>query len=107
MWPTPQVPKVLIGVVAPLGQDGIMSGIAKHITKGPWRITPDSIDGAAQGDRKHRCAAPAQGRFESRRTVRGPGKSLPLPSIVAVAGTNQEHEGRPPTGPQTCYRPSS
>lgn len=53
MRPTPQVPKVLIGALAPLGQDGSMSGIAKHIAKGPWRIAPDGVDGDAQGDRRH------------------------------------------------------
>jgi len=53
MWPTSQVPSVLVGSLAPLGQDGIMSGIVKHITTGPWRITPDGIDDDAQDDRKH------------------------------------------------------
>lgn len=45
MWPASQVPSVLAGALAPLGQDGIMSGIAKRITAGPWRITPVGIDG--------------------------------------------------------------
>lgn len=51
--PAPQVPSVLVGALAPLGPDGIVSGIAKTITAGPWRITPDGIEGDAQGDRKH------------------------------------------------------
>lgn len=53
MQPAPQVPTVLIGALAPLGMDGVMSGIAKHIAQGPWRITAEGIDGDAQGDRKH------------------------------------------------------
>lgn len=53
MQPATQVPSVLVGTLAPLGQDGIVSGIAKTITAGPWRIAPDGIEGDAQGDRKH------------------------------------------------------
>lgn len=51
--PASQAPSVLVGALAPLGPDGIMSGIAKTITAGPWRITPDGLEGDAQGDRKH------------------------------------------------------
>jgi MOSC domain-containing protein YiiM len=49
----PRVPTVLIGSLAPLGADGIVSGIAKQPAPGPWRITAHGIDGDAQGDRKH------------------------------------------------------
>lgn len=57
MQPATQVPSVLVGALAPLGPDGIMSGIAKTITAGPWRITPDGLEGDAQGDRKHHGGA--------------------------------------------------
>jgi len=53
MPPASQAPSVLVGALAPLGPDGIVSGIAKTITAGPWRITPDGLEGDAQGDRKH------------------------------------------------------
>jgi hypothetical protein len=43
----------------------------------------------------------------SRRTFRDPRASPPLPSIAAVPGTNQEHEGAPATDPQSCYQPAS
>ena len=57
MQPAPQAPSVLVGALAPLGPDGIVSGIAKTITAGPWRITPHGIEGDAQGDRKHHGGA--------------------------------------------------
>ena len=47
----PKLPTVLIGGLVPLGADGTMSGIAKHATAGPWRITPLGLEGDAQGDR--------------------------------------------------------
>jgi len=40
MQPAPQAPSELVGALAPLGPDGIMSGIAKTVTAGPWRIKP-------------------------------------------------------------------
>ncbi len=53
MTPVPTAPAVLTGALAPLGTDGIVSGIAKEPAPGPWRIAALGIDGDAQGDPKH------------------------------------------------------
>lgn len=50
-------PIVLIGSLAPLGTDGVVSGIGKKPVQGPWRITFLGIEGDAQGDRKHHGGA--------------------------------------------------
>ena len=57
MIPNSQVPNVLIGALASLGTDGIVSGIAKRPTRGPWRVTTVGIEGDAQGDKKHHGGA--------------------------------------------------
>ncbi len=51
--PVTCVPIVLAGKLAPLGTNGIMSGIAKCVVPGPWTITPLGIEGDAQGDLEH------------------------------------------------------
>lgn len=53
MQPATQVPSVLVGALAPLGQVGTLSGIAKNIVRGPWHLTRNGIAGDAQGDRRH------------------------------------------------------
>lgn len=46
-------PDVLIGAVAPLGDQGHRSGIAKTLAPGPWRIGRTGLSGDAQADGKH------------------------------------------------------
>lgn len=57
MIPAAQIPEVLIGSLASLGTDGVVSGIAKKPVRGPWRITSLGIEGDAQGDLKHHGGA--------------------------------------------------
>jgi len=47
------VPVVLAGQVAPLGEDGPLSGIDKHPVPGPWRIGLEGLERDAQADRRH------------------------------------------------------
>lgn len=47
------LPTVLVGPVAPLGPDGLPSGIAKRPVFGPWQITTIGITGDAQGDLRY------------------------------------------------------
>ena len=47
------LPVVLSGKVAPLGNKGALSGIAKTPVAGPWRITRTGLAGDEQGDLKH------------------------------------------------------
>lgn len=57
MIPAVRIPEVLIGSLASLGTDGVVSGIAKKPLRGPWRITSLGIEGDAQGDKKHHGGA--------------------------------------------------
>ncbi len=49
----PLRPLVLMGPIAPLGDDGKRSGIDKHPALGPWRIGFEGLEGDAQADRVH------------------------------------------------------
>jgi MOSC domain-containing protein YiiM len=51
--PSPAPPVVLIGAVAPLGDDGRVSAIDKRPAPAPWRIGPFGLAGDAQADLKH------------------------------------------------------
>ncbi len=51
--PPPVQPAVLTGAVAPLGDDGRVSGIDKRPAPAPWRIGPLGLAGDAQADLKH------------------------------------------------------
>lgn len=46
-------PAVLTGIVAPLGDDGRMSGIGKRPAAPPWTITTLGVQGDAQADARH------------------------------------------------------
>lgn len=46
-------PLVLAGAVAPLGEAGHVSAIAKRPVAGPWRIGVTGLETDAQADRKH------------------------------------------------------
>ena len=51
--PSPARPAVLSGAVAPLGDDGRVSGIDKRPAPAPWRIGTLGLAGDAQADLKH------------------------------------------------------
>ncbi len=52
--PSPAVPAaVLVGSVAPLGDDGRVSAIDKRSAPAPWSIGPSGLAGDAQADLKH------------------------------------------------------
>lgn len=57
MTPSPAIPIVLAGAVAPLGEAGHVSGIDKRPASGPWRIVKNGLEGDAQADRKHHGGA--------------------------------------------------
>lgn len=52
MTPPAVQPAVLIGRIAPLGDDGCLSAIGKWPAPAPWRIGPSGLAGDAQADLK-------------------------------------------------------
>jgi len=53
MTPPPARPLVLVGTVAPLGDDGATSAIDKRPVPAPWRISRTGLAGDAQADLQH------------------------------------------------------